>query len=159
MGTSRNRSILEPKARSLCVRAGLCAGLALVAAGQQPAPEPPAAQVTDARIDRIDEEEPGAWLAYGRGYRQHRFSPLTQVNRDTVEDLGLVWMRKLDVRHRLQSSPIVVDGVIYYTDSWSVVSAVDADTGETIWTFDPETRRRYARWSCCGGPILRPDPH
>ena len=155
MGTSRNRSILERKARSLCLRAGLCAGLALLAVGQQPAAEPPAAQVTDARIDRIDEEEPGAWLAYGRGYRQHRFSPLTQVNRDTVEDLGLVWMRKLDVRHRLQSSPIVVDGVIYYTDSWSVVSAVDADTGETIWTFDPETRRRYARWSCCGGPINR----
>ena len=107
------------------------------------------------RIDRIDEDEPGAWLAYGRGYREHRFSPLAQVNRETVRDLGLAWSRDIEVRHRLQSSPIVVDGVIYYTDSWSVVSAVDADTGETIWTFDPRTQRRVARWSCCGGPINR----
>lgn len=45
--------------------------------------------------------------------------------------------------------------MIYYTDSWSVVHAVDADTGETIWSFDPETRRRFARWSCCGGPMNR----
>ena len=111
--------------------------------------------VDDRRIDRIDEDEPGAWLAYGRGYDAHRFSPLDQVNRETVKDLGLAWSRPVEVRHRLQSSPIVADGVIYYTDSWSVVSAVDGDTGETIWTFDPRTRRQYARWSCCGGPINR----
>ena len=132
-----------------------CLGFAPLVGAQATVPEPTVALVDDARIDRIDEEEPGAWLAYGRAYNAHRFSPLTQINRETVRDLGLVWSRKIEVRHRLQSSPIVVDGVLYYTDSWSDVSAVDADTGETIWTFDPETRRRYARWSCCGGPINR----
>ena len=104
---------------------------------------------------RIEENDPGSWLAYGRGFRQHRFSALDQINRETVEDLGLAWWREISVRHRLQSSPIVADGVLYYTDSWSVVSAVDADTGEEIWTFDPATKRSVSRWSCCGGPINR----
>ena len=59
------------------------------------------------------------------------------------------------MRQRLQLSPIVVDGVIYCTDGWSVVSLVDADMGETVWTLDPKTRRRVARGSCCGGPVNR----
>ena len=118
---------------------------------QSPPTQPSAGRVDDERIDRIDDNDPGQWLAYGRGYSQHRFSPLKQINRQTVRNLGLNWTRKIEVRHRLQSSPIVVDGVVYFTDSWSVVSAVDADTGETIWTFDPKTRRTRARWSCCGG--------
>ena len=126
-----------------------------IAEPQTNAREATIALVDDARIDRSAEDEPGAWLSYGRGYDEHRFSPLWQINRDTVENLGLAWSKKIEVRHRLQSSPIVVDGVIYYTDSWSVVYAVDGDTGERIWTFDPATRRRYARWSCCGGPINR----
>lgn len=137
----------------LAITGILGAGLSLSA--QDQARDSSVALVDDARIDRIEEDEPGAWLAYGRGFKAHRFSPLAQVNRDTVKDLRLAWSRPIEVRHRLQSSPIVVDGVIYYTDSWSVVSAVDGDTGETIWTFDPKTRRRYARWSCCGGPINR----
>ncbi len=133
----------------------LLLGVAAVSVCQRAQPQAPAAWVDDERIDRINEDDPGQWLAYGRGYRQHRFSPLEQINRATVKDLGLNWTRQIEVRHRLQSSPIVVDGVIYYTDSWSNVSAVDADTGETIWTFNPKTRRRFARWSCCGGPINR----
>ena len=135
--------------------AAVACSMAALSHGQGLAPEPTVALVDDKRIDRIDEDEPGAWLSYGRGYNEHRFSPLTQINRDTVGGLGLAWTRKIEVRHRLQSSPIMVDGVIYYTDSWSVVYAMDADTGETIWAFDPKTRRRFARWSCCGGPINR----
>ena len=134
------------------------AALAFVSDPAYPQGEPrqgTVAAVDDGRIDRIDDHEPGAWLAYGRGFNAHRFSPLAQIDTESVGELGLVWGRRIDVRHRLQTSPIVVDGVIYYTDSWSVVHAVDGDTGETIWTFDPGTNRRVARWSCCGGPINR----
>ena len=155
MGKRQGCSFRRVQFRLASLAFASCFGLADPAVGQSAAPDPTAALVDDKRIDRIDEDEPGAWLSYGRGYNEHRFSPLTQVNRETVSDLGLVWSRRVEVRHRLQSSPVVVDGVIYYTDSWSVVSAVDGDTGETIWTFDTKTRRRYARWSCCGGPINR----
>ncbi|MDE0264655.1 MAG: PQQ-dependent dehydrogenase, methanol/ethanol family [Bryobacterales bacterium] len=137
-----------------CVAMTLACCVAVAYAQNSPT-ESSAGRVDDERIDRIDDNDPGQWLAYGRGYSQHRFSPLEQINRQTVGDLGLNWAREIEVRHRLQSSPIVVDGVLYFTDSWSVVSAVDADTGETIWTFDPKTRRTRARWSCCGGPINR----
>ena len=138
---------------ALGILTALASGLAVPA--QVPSGAPRAGTIDDARIARIDEGEPGAWLAYGRGFRQHRYSPLSQIDRETVAGLGLAWSREIPVRHRLQGSPIVADGVIYYTDSWSVVSAVDADTGEEVWTFDPKTRRRYARWSCCGGPMNR----
>ena len=149
----------ELEARAALAAAALAAaswlGPAPAASAQEPAPRRSVAAVDDARIARLDQDEPGAWLAYGRSYSAHRFSPLAQINRETVPNLGLAWSRPIEVRHRIQSSPIVGDGVIYYTDSWSVVAAVDADTGETIWTFDPKTRRRFARWSCCGGPINR----
>lgn len=132
-----------------------CFASSPVTTAQVPALEEASRAVDDGRISGIDEQEPGAWLTYGRGYEQHRFSPLEQISRSTVGGLGLAWSRRIGVRHRLQSSPLVADGVIYYTDSWSVVSAVDADTGEELWTLDPETRRGHARWSCCGGPINR----
>ena len=55
----------------------------------------------------------------------------------------------------MQSTPLVIDGVMYFTDPWSVAYAVDAKTGEEIWRFDPETDRSSMRYSCCGGPANR----
>ena len=52
-----------------------CCGLGPSAEAQSRALEPKTALVDDKRIDRIDEDDPGAWLAYGRGYDEHRFSP------------------------------------------------------------------------------------
>lgn len=111
--------------------------------------------VDDERIKRALIDEPGSWLSYGQSYEERRFSDLDQINRDTVSNLGLVWYHDIDQRHRLQGTPLVVDGVMYYTDSWSVVFAVDAATGEEVWTFDPQTRREFIRYSCCGGPLNR----
>ncbi len=45
-------------------------------------------QIDDARINNA-ESEPGNWLAYGRDYEEQRFSPLTQINRESVGRLGL----------------------------------------------------------------------
>ena len=118
-------------------------------------PEPTAALVDEERINRARRDEPGAWLAHGRTYEEQRFSPLTQINRETIKDLGLAWSNTIGIRHRLQFTPLVVDGVMYYPDSWGVVYAVDARTGEQIWSFDPKTSREVARWGCCGGPLNR----
>ena len=83
------------------------------------APNPSAAFVDDERIVRVEQDEPGAEIAYGRTYEEQRFSPLTEINRGTIKDLGLAWTKEIAIRHRLQSTPLVVDGVMYYTDSWS----------------------------------------
>ena len=58
---------------------------------------------------------------YGRTYDDHRFSPLNQINEQSVANLGLVWSQELDTTRGLEATPIVEDGVIYTTGSWNVV--------------------------------------
>ena len=121
----------------------------------EPAAAPRAGLVDDERIKRAAVEEPGSWLAYGQTFEEQRFSTLTQINRETVADLGLAWFKPLGERHRMENTPLIVDGVMYVSDPWNVTYALDATTGEEIWAFDPETRREIVRYSCCGGPMTR----
>lgn len=117
------------------------------------APAPTIGLIDDARITAAD-TEPGNWLAYGRDYREQRFSPLTQVNRETVKDLGLAWFKELTPRFEIEATPIIVDRTMFFTTSFSVVHAVDALTGDDKWTYDPEVPRDYLRKACCG-PVNR----
>lgn len=89
------------------------------------------------------------WLMYGRTYDEQRFSPLQQINEDTVGRLGLVWSRELPTTRGVEATPVVVDGVIYTTGPWSIVYAFDAKTGDPVWTYDPESDRTRARLICC----------
>ncbi len=78
-----------------------------------------------------------------------RFSPLTQINEQTVGRLGLAWSRELPTTRALEATPLIKDGVIYFTGAWSTVLAIDAKTGETRWTFDPKVHRENALFICC----------
>ncbi|MBT7389294.1 MAG: PQQ-dependent dehydrogenase, methanol/ethanol family [Gammaproteobacteria bacterium] len=111
-------------------------------------PEPSVGLIDDARIIAAD-EEPGNWLSFGRNYGETRFSPLTQINRETVSDLGLAWFKDMGTNRALEATPIVVDGIMFFTTSWSRVYAVDARTGETLWSYDPKVPGEWARWACC----------
>jgi quinohemoprotein ethanol dehydrogenase len=82
-------------------------------------------------------------------FESQRFSPLTQINEQTVSRLGLAWSRELPTTRGLEATPIVKDGVIFFTGAWSVVYAMDARTGETRWTFDPKVPRDRAMFLCC----------
>lgn len=79
------------------------------------------------------------WLAYGRNYSEQRFSPLDQISTDNVGKLGLAWSLPLPEDRSLLATPLVVDGVLYFTGSYSKTRAVDAKTGKVIWQYDPET--------------------
>jgi len=97
-----------------------------------------------------DDGDTGAnWLMYGRTYDDHRFSPLQEINEETVSRLGLAWSRDLPTTRGLEATPIVENGVIYTTSSWSVVYALDAKTGDLRWTYDPEVPRTHALFVCC----------
>ena len=111
--------------------------------------------VDDERMRVAAEAEPGSWVAHGRTYDERRFPALAQINRQTVANLGLAWFKNLRNRHRAQSTPLVIDGVMYFTDAWSVAYAVDAATGAELWRYDPQTDRRSMRYACCGGAINR----
>src|SRR5262245_9208398 len=80
------------------------------------------------------------WPAYGRTFSETHYSPLTEVNRDTVARLGLEWSLDLDVGNNL-STPLAVDGVIYVASGYSFVHAVDAKTGKLKWRYDPEVTK------------------
>ena len=57
--------------------------------------------------------------------RETRFSKLNQINADNVKDLGLAWSYNLESTRGVEATPLVVDGIMYVTASWSVVHAID----------------------------------
>ena len=92
----------------------------------------------------------GDWLSYGRNYSEDRYSKLDQITKDNLGELGLAWSVELPSTRGVQATPVVVDGIMYFTGPWSVVYAMDARKGEIIWTFDPEVPRAKAGDMCCG---------
>src|ERR1700722_9758845 len=89
------------------------------------------------------------WTMYGTTNDEQRFSPLNQINEQSVSRLGLVWSMELGTTNGLEATPIVSNGVIYTTALWSVAYAVNARTGKILWTFDPKVPRSRARIICC----------
>jgi quinohemoprotein ethanol dehydrogenase len=77
------------------------------------------------------------WPTIGLDYAETRFSKLNQINTDNVKKLGLVWSYPLESSRGVEATPVVVDGIMYQTASWSVVHAIDARTGKKLWSFDP----------------------
>ncbi len=104
--------------------------------------------VDGARISNAD-SEPENWMSNGRTYSEQRYSPLQKITDNTVADLGLAWSFSTNTTRGLEASPIVVDGVMYTTGSWSKVYALNAATGELLWTYDPEVPGGWARHACC----------
>ena len=84
------------------------------------------------------DSESESWLLHGRTYDESRFSPLKDINDTNVGDLGLSWSFETGTNRGHETTPIVVDGMMFITAPWSIVFALDAKTGEEIWSFDPE---------------------
>src|SRR5207253_7791120 len=63
--------------------------------------------------------------------------------------LGLAWNREMGTSRGLEATPLVKDGILYTTGSWSVVYAIDAKTGNVRWTYDPKVPRGRAYFICC----------
>ena len=80
------------------------------------------------------------WPAYGRTFSETHYSPLSEINRETVPRLNLAWTLDLDVTNNL-STPLAVDGIIYVASGYSFVHAVDAKTGKLLWRYDPEVAK------------------
>ena len=92
----------------------------------------------------------GDWLTYGRGYSEDRYSKLDQITKDNLDELGIAWTLDLGTKRGIQATPLVVDGVMFFSGPWSTIYAVDARKGDIIWTFDPAVPRKKARDMCCG---------
>jgi len=95
------------------------------------------------------DSEPENWMATGRTYSEQHYSPLSSINKDNVEQLGLAWFADFNIARGQESTPLIVDGVIYVTTAWSNVRAFDAASGEPLWEFDSEVPRDWGVRACC----------
>ena len=87
------------------------------------------------------------WLMYSRDYTNQRFSPLAQVNVDNAKRLVPKWIYQSGVSSTFQSSPIVVDGVMYLSLPFNHVVALQAQTGKELWRYEHQRRTQKM---CCG---------
>jgi PQQ-dependent dehydrogenase (methanol/ethanol family) len=95
------------------------------------------------------------WTMYGRDYSNQRWSPLRQINETNVKGLAVAWMYQTGISHlgSFETSPIVVDGVMYLTTPYNTAMAVDARTGRQLWRY--EHKMSIASPVFCCGPNNR----
>ncbi len=105
------------------------------------------AQVTSERLLRAP-DEPRNWLTYSGSYSSQRFSPLKQIDPTNVKNLELKWVFQAQSLQKFETTPLVVDGIMYLTQSPNDVIALDAKTGRVFWVYhyatSPDSR------PCCG---------
>ena len=106
------------------------------------------ATIDDAKLVAADAET-GDWITHGRTYSEQRFSPLDQIDDSNVGKLRPVWTFFTGLPRGHEATPIAVNGVLFFTSSWSVVFAVDARNGALLWRYDPKVPGDAAAKACC----------
>src|SRR5581483_6842760 len=91
----------------------------------------PSATVTQDMLDRAATDS-NNFLHTNGDYTQKRFYPNNQINTGNVRRLRPAWIFQTDVRESMETSPIVVNGIMYVTTSFSQVYALNAQTGEQL---------------------------
>jgi len=93
-------------------------------------------------------KDPGKWLTYGGDYNGHRHSPLAQITPENVGQLTAQWTFQTGTLGSFQTTPLVIDGIIYATGYNNLAWAIDARTGRPIWRY----RRNLPEdlHNCCG---------
>jgi PQQ-dependent dehydrogenase (methanol/ethanol family) len=91
------------------------------------------------------------WATYGHDYWNQRWSPLTQINTENVRQLSVAWIYQTGISHlgSFETSPIVVDGVMYLTTPYNTAMAVDARTGLQLWRYEHKMSITSPIF-CCG---------
>jgi len=104
--------------------------------------------VQDKQISTI-EDNSGDWLTYGRNYGEERFSPLGQITKENVGQIGLAWSLNLGTKRGIEATPLVVDGIMFISGPWSVVYAINTRNGKLLWTYDPQVPKEFGEKACC----------
>lgn len=88
--------------------------------------------VTD---EMLLDPDPADWLQWRRTVNNWGYSPLDQINRDTVEGLEPVWSWALGEAGQQEVVPIIHDGIMFVATNNNYVEALDAVTGDLIWSY------------------------
>ena len=121
---------MKQKQRKVALSLAVAMGTALATSAAM-------AQTIDTK--RIEANNPNDWLTYHGSYNSYHYSGLTQINTKNVKNLSVAWIHIPGHSTRgLQSMPLVADGILYYTGSYSRVFAIDGATGGVMWSYFPE---------------------
>jgi alcohol dehydrogenase (cytochrome c) len=117
-------------------RQSIAAAVVFATAGMMTAP----VALADSDAERIRHCPDSDWCAYHRTVdNAWRHSPLAEINRNNVSDLQVAWIfQPGETRMGLHSTPIVVDGALYFSSNPSTVWKLDAATGKRVWAYEPE---------------------
>jgi len=128
-----------------------CSGTVAAAEGAKGTPQHIKAVTSkvDGASIRANTKATKDWPSYGLDYAETRFSRLAQISDANVKDLGLAWSYNLESTRGVEATPLVVDGIMYVSASWSIVHAIDVRTGKRLWTFDPKVPREIGFKGCC----------
>lgn len=102
--------------------------------------------VTD---ERLLNPEPENWLHYRGTYDGWGYSPLDQVSTENVQNLVSAWAFSSGVDHNHEAPPIVNDGVMFITTAYNRLYALDAATGDLIWSYVHELADDVFPVVCC----------
>lgn len=129
------------------VRSWAAAATALLAfsAGADDQPR----RAADVTAERLASPAAADWVAPGRDAAGTYYSPLKDIDAGNVAQLGLAWDYRLGTYRGQESTPLVIDGLMYATSNFGRVSALDAATGKELWTYDPQIDGQWARYACC----------
>jgi alcohol dehydrogenase (cytochrome c) len=94
------------------------------------------------------DKEPGNWLMYSHTYGGWRYSALDRINTQNVKNLGVKWLFQGRSQEKFETTPLVVDGIMYLTRPENDVFALDAETGRVMWTYSHKNPDRT--YNCCG---------
>ena len=108
------------------------------------------AGMLDAAPQQTDELHAN-WSIYGNGYQNHRHSPLTQINTDNIDELTLAWRYRTGKKGTFQTSPIVIDDIMYFSTAFNDVVALNAASGQEIWRY----YHKLTHTKTCCGPANR----
>ena len=108
---------------------------------------PASTQVTFERLIN-SVKEPQNWLTYSGNYAGHRFSVLDQVNTGNAHLLMAKWAYQTAATGKLETTPLVVDGILYATAQDDRAFALDARTGRPIWLYQRQLPSDIR--PCCG---------
>lgn len=105
------------------------------------------AQVSNRRLLNAA-SEPQNWLTYSGTYNSQRYSTLSQITPANAKDLEMKWVFQADSVQKMESTPLVVDGVMYVTQAPNDILAMDAKSGRVFWTYHYPTAPDAHL--CCG---------
>jgi len=109
----------------------------------------PPRKAADVNTERLSAGEPDQWLTPGRDANGTYYSPLQDIDTVNVGKLGFAWDYRLGTNRGQESTPLVIDGVMYATSNFGRVYALDAASGKELWKYDPHIDGQWARYACC----------